>query len=70
MKIAMVVIRYFETVIKVFMAVIKYLETVITSCMTVIRNTKSVINYLSDSTNKRSYGKLRAVHVEGVTEYD
>ena len=32
-----------------------------------LRITMVVINYLSDSTNKRSYGKLRAVHVEGVT---
>lgn len=58
--------RTVVVVIKVYVAVIKCYEKVITGRMTVIKNAEPVINHLSDSTNTRSYGKLRAVHVEGV----
>ncbi|MEK5037537.1 hypothetical protein [Sporosarcina sp. FSL K6-3457] len=54
---------------RIAMAVIKCFETVITGRMAVITEPESVINYVSDSTNARSYGKLRAVYVKGVTEY-
>ncbi len=33
-----------------------------------LRITELVMNYISDSTNEHSYVKLRAVHVEGVTQ--
>ena len=46
---------------RITMAVIKCFEPVITGRMGVIMELESVINYLSDSTNEHSYGKLRAV---------